>query len=45
MRVFPSERDRQRSDRRTVRLFFAAMTILAGAFIIVLVMHRLLASR
>ena len=44
MRLFPSERDRQKSDRRTIRLFFAAMAIVLGAFIFVVIVHRLLAS-
>jgi hypothetical protein len=43
MRVFPSERTRNKSDRRTVRLFFAAMAIVFGAFILAVVLHRLLA--
>jgi phage shock protein PspC (stress-responsive transcriptional regulator) len=44
MRVFPSERDRQRSDLRTVRLFFVVMAVVTCAYAIAVVVHRLLAS-
>jgi predicted metal-binding membrane protein len=44
MRLFPSERDKQRSDRRTVRLFFAAMAVLTWAYLLTLAVHRLLTS-
>ena len=42
MRVFPSERDRQRSDRRTVWLFFVAIGIVAAVFAAVVTVHRVL---
>jgi hypothetical protein len=44
MRVFPSERTRNKSDRRTVRLFFAAIALVMGAFILAVVVHHLLAA-
>jgi hypothetical protein len=44
MRLFRTERDQQRSDRRTVQLFFAAMAIVTLAFILAVVAHRLLGS-
>jgi predicted nucleic acid-binding Zn ribbon protein len=42
MRLFPSERERQRSDTRTVLFFFKAIALLTVAFVVVLILHRLL---
>lgn len=44
MRLFRSERDQQRSDRRTVLMFFGVMAILTCGFILALAVHRLLTS-
>lgn len=41
MKLFPSERARQRSDRRTVVFFFKVMAAALFAFAAILVIHRL----
>ena len=43
MKVFPSERARQRADRRTVVRFFAAMAILTLTFAAIVAVRYLLA--
>jgi len=40
MRLFPSERARQKSDRRTVVFFFKAMGLLTAAFAAAVLIHR-----
>jgi hypothetical protein len=42
MRLFPSERARQESDRRTVVFFFKAMAILTVTVMVLVTVHRLL---
>ena len=42
MRLFPSERERQKSDRRTVLLFFKVIAIVMFAFIAIVAAHYLL---
>ena len=39
MRLFPSERERQKSDRRTVLFFFKVTAIVMFAFIAVVAVH------
>jgi hypothetical protein len=43
MKVFPSERTRNRADTRTVVGFFAAMAILTLTFAAIVAVHYLLA--
>jgi len=43
MKIFPSERDRQRADTRTVIRFFGVMAILTLAFAAIVAVHYLLA--
>ena len=42
MRLFPSERERQKSDRRTVLFFFKVTAIVMVAFIAIVAVHYLL---
>ena len=42
MRLFPSERERQKSDRRTVLFFFKVITIVTLAFAAIVAGHYLL---
>jgi hypothetical protein len=42
MRLFPSERERQRSDSRTALFFFKVMTIVMSLYIAVTAVHYLL---
>jgi hypothetical protein len=42
MRLFPSERERQKSDRRTVVFFFKVMAVVTFAFIATVAVHYLL---
>ena len=41
MKVFPSERDRQKSDTRTVSWFFSAMFIVTLAYGAIVAVHYL----
>ena len=43
MRLFPSERARQKSDTRTVVLFFKVVAVLAAAFATIVALHALVA--
>jgi hypothetical protein len=42
MRLFPSERERQKSDRRTVLFFFKVIAIVLFAFAAIKAVHYLL---
>ena len=42
MRLFPSERERQKSDRRTVLFFFRVIAIVLFAFVAIKAVHYLL---
>jgi hypothetical protein len=44
MRVFPSERERQKSDRRTVVFFFKVIAIVTFAFAVIVAIHYLLSQ-
>jgi hypothetical protein len=44
MRLFVSERNRQRSDRRTVTRFFAVMAVLGCAYALTALIHNVLRS-
>ena len=41
MRLFPSERERQKSDRRTVLFFFKVIAIVLFAFAAIKAVHYL----
>ena len=42
MRLFPSERERQKSDRRTVVFFFKVIAFVMFAFVVIVGVHYLL---
>ena len=42
MKLFPSERERQKSDRRTVLFFFKVIAIVTVAFAAIVAVHYLL---